>query len=170
MKERLGERFEPWFRDTLGVRIDPESLSSWNDFSDPMQVIFGYPESPGTYAFKFPTQVDSGLSDGIYIFFFIHVKNGILKDVSYTIVDIDFDGKGNLIDIPTLEPDKAVMENLLLSITHNDDQIKIQTAIEDRLRKMPLEELTMARDFFRQVYDDPGQYQKYDKIIQELSA
>jgi len=143
------------------------SLETWHDFSDPMQVVFGYPESPGTYATVFPTQVDSGASDGISVFFFIHVVDGVLHDASYSLIDIGFDGEGTPVELPAFEPDIAAMENLIFSITIAEDHLKIQSAIDTRLRRLPDDELAKARQFFRQVYDDPRQYEKYDKILRE---
>jgi hypothetical protein len=101
------------------------------------------------------------------VFLFVHVAEGILRDVSYSLIDIDPMGAMSPIDQPAFEPDIAAMEGRLFSITVVEDHSRIQSAIDARLRELSLDELNKARNFFRQVHDDPSQYQKYDKIVQE---
>jgi hypothetical protein len=168
--KRLGDRSDPWFSNVVGLRIHTPALESWYDFSDAAQVIFGYPESPGTHATIFPTQVHSGACNGIQVFLFVHVAEGILRDVSYSLIDIDPMGAMSPIDQPAFEPDIAAMEGRLFSITVVEDHPRIQSAIDARLREMSLDELTKARSFFSQVNDDLSQYQKYDKIVQEKNV
>jgi hypothetical protein len=104
---------------------------------------------------------------GFHVLLFVNVAEGILRDVSYSLIDIDLIGTMTPIDQPAFEPDIAAMENRLLSITVVEDHPRIQSAIDARLSELSLDELTKARNFFRQVHDDPSQYQKYDKIIQK---
>jgi len=70
---------------------------------------------------------------------------------------------------PVLEPDKAFIEHLLLSITAEDEHPKIQEAIDQRLRAMSYDELVTARDFFRYEKGLADQAAKYDRIIREIS-
>ncbi len=164
---QFGDTVDAWFDDVLGIHVDPKALKQWYDFSDSSQVIFGYPKSPGTYALRFPTQVGCGGNASINIFLFIHVANGVLAGISYSIINIAPDGEGTEMCMPMFEPDTAFVEDLLLSIAMDEDHAKIHSVITDRLRQMSLQELTTARDFFREDVKNQHHCKKYDKIMRE---
>lgn len=167
MAKMLGDKTEVWFKDLEGLQINNEGLAEWKDFSDPMQVTFGYPERKDTYSIIFPTQVDSGLSSDIKIFLFLELADHTIKNLSYSVIAIDFDGAGTNMKTGLLEPDIAVLENIMFITIADQDHPRLQDVIDNRLRKLPRSELVMAKQFFTQVYNNPTQQAKYGKIIDE---
>lgn len=90
---RFGSRKSSWCRDFEGCTADESRMSDWKDFSDPMQVIFGYPEIPGVYAKLFDAS-EGYMYGGETVFLFAHIADGIIRDVSYSVIYIDAMGEG----------------------------------------------------------------------------
>ena len=166
-QKKLGTTTEPWFKNLNGIKVYQEGLVSWKDFSKSGQVIFGYPERAGTYAFIFPTQVDSSLSDGIKVFLFLEVDKDSIVGLSYSVIDIGFDGGGKDMKMKVFEPDRAFIDNILFSTIDSADHDKLQAVIDDRLREMDPYELVKIKEFFTQVYNDKRMQDRYGKIIDE---
>jgi hypothetical protein len=93
------------------------------------------------------------------------VEDSVLKDVSYTSIMLEADGLGTPIQKPALEPDVAVIENLILSIASEKSAPVVHVAIQERLHQMSMEDLVKARDYFRDTCNDAEQYLKYNRAI-----
>ena len=112
---RLGSMASDWCLDFIGNSIDLQKVGEWFDFSDSGQVIFGYPTSPGTYATIFPTQTGCSHYD-IRIFLFINTENSKIIDVSYSVIMLNPDGKGEPLGGELFRPDVARAKELIQGI------------------------------------------------------
>lgn len=167
MDSFLGEIQDNWLKDLTGFKVDTDKLSCWCDLSDPTQSVDGYPTRENTYLLKIPTSVNSPYSSDIEVFLFLDLESDEIKSLSYSVIGIDSKGKVEKISAPLLEPDVAVVENKLFDIIQNQDHHNLENVILARLRKMPISELEMAKDFFTDVSYDKKQQAKYDKVICE---
>ena len=115
--EQLGSMVSDWCLEFAGKTINSSNMEGWYDFSDPGQVIFGYPTSPGTYATIFPTQTDCGHHD-IRIFLFVNTEDSKIMDVSYSVIMISPTWQGENLDVELFEPDlkkaKELIEDILI--------------------------------------------------------
>jgi hypothetical protein len=167
MPNPLGKSIESWFESLVGLRVTDQGLARWKDLANPEVMIFDYPHQPGTYCFIFPTQVDSPMSEDMQVFLFLEVVDKAVSSVSYSVISVSSDGRGTLMTGEVLEPDRAVIENVMRATVDPNDHDKLHAAIADRIRRMSDDEIEHAIGFFTHVYNDEHQRQKYGRVLDE---
>ncbi|MFX0199936.1 MAG: hypothetical protein ACFFCW_27755 [Candidatus Hodarchaeota archaeon] len=107
---RLGSQSSEWCKKFVGRLIDRSRTNEWYDFSEPEQVIFGFPVTPGTYAKILPSKADCGFHD-IQIFLFVATEDSKITDISYSVIEMNNMGCASELEVELFPPDvKAATE------------------------------------------------------------
>ena len=128
---RLGSRSSTWIREFISKPINQNKIQTinqnnkkkdWYDFSVPSEVIFGYPPVPGVFARIIGTvkgYVGSlgAASENPVVFIFVYTENGIVIDISYSVMDVSPDGEGTDLLVSLHKEDASIVKGLLCELT-----------------------------------------------------